>query len=157
MNPPAIVGGKTDINPGGYVVLDFDDGDYYNNDTTHIVGGFGYGLWKLELAMSNNGQIVEYCSIDYRDANYTYGGGFTNDLMFILSELGGVYELEFQFKDGGLPLSIYDARIQSKTIKFGTKSASIFRDLDMIQSILGVLAEVSSELTLTVLIQCLFR
>jgi len=117
MNPPAIVGGKTDINPGGYVVLDFDDGDYYNNDTTHIVGGFGYGLWKLELAMSNNGQIVEYCSIDYRDANYTYGGGFTNDLMFILSEFGGVYELEFQFKDGGLPLSIYDARIQSKTIK----------------------------------------
>lgn len=51
IHPDAIVGGNKLITPSGHVVLDFDDGDYYENDTVNIIGGFGYGLWKLEFSI----------------------------------------------------------------------------------------------------------
>ncbi|MBK8982877.1 MAG: hypothetical protein IPM38_11285 [Ignavibacteria bacterium] len=120
-----ITGGSKIIVSNDYIVIDFDDGDYFDNNSNRdkVLGGISYGLWKFEIFNIINGIkdtiLIEPFYLDERDINHGVTIGFAVDLFMIFddTENNTNVDLLFAFTGGGDTLSITDSLIDDRTIK----------------------------------------
>ena len=117
---------STNVEPDDFRLIDFDDGDYNSSGffPSKTAGGIGYGLWHLKFLRQPteeedpNTVFLDECWIDYRDMNYTYPSGASNDILFEIRYLGNqVYKVYFMFEGATEPLPIDNELIENKTVK----------------------------------------